>query len=173
MLEEATLNADLYAEVVKDPLTVALIVAVFSALVAVLLSQLANLGYVSWTHRRKRKSVLRILRNQLENHGVQLRELRDSLGKNRICSPLDPSPVLHFLSSTVVTLPKDQTLVTAFYEHLSNIGRIRSVLDIIAMSSAGFTSVQNTTKEELEKNLKQAIPDCLKGLDVCLEALPK
>ena len=52
----------MYAELVKDPM----IVAVFSALIGVALSQLGTHLYGSWTHSRKRDSILRVLRNQLQ-----------------------------------------------------------------------------------------------------------
>lgn len=162
--EEATL----YAELVNP-----LIVAVFSALIGVGLSQLGNHLYSSWTHTRKRDSILRVLLNQLRNHRQLLSELEDSLGKNRICSALDPSPVLHFINGNVVALPEDEKLVTALYKHLSNIEMIRRAIDIIGMRSAGFTSVHNEQKEALEQSLKKAIPICQEELNSCLKELPR
>lgn len=159
----------MYAELVKDPL----IVAVFSALIGVALSQLGTHLYGSWTHSRKRDSILRVLRNQLQNHKQQLSALEDNLGKNRICSALDPSPVLHFLNGDVVALPKDEKLATALYKHLGNIEMTRRAIDIIGMRSAGFTSVHKEEKEALEQSLKEAMPSCQAELDSCLKEFPQ
>lgn len=160
---------NVYAELVKDPL----IVAVFSALIGVALSQLGTHLYGSWTHSRKRASILQVLRHQLQNHKQQLTALEDSLGKNCIYSALDPSPVLHFLNGDVVALPRDDKLVASLYTHLGNIEMLRRAIDIIGMRSAGFTSVHNEQKEALEQSLKEAIPGILAEVDSCLKELPK
>ena len=159
----------MYAELVKDPL----IVAVFSALIGVLLSQLGSHLYASWAHSRKRDSILGVLLSQLRNHRQQLSELGDNLGKNQICSAPDPSPVLHFLNGDVVALPKDNKLVTALYKHLGNLEGIRSATDIIGMRSAGFTSVHEEQKEALEQSLKEAIPSYQEELSSCLKKLSR
>ena len=97
----------MYAELVKDPL----IVAVIAALIGVALSQFGSHLYGLWAHRTKRNSTFKVLRNQLQNHGKQLSELEGSLGKGLVCTSLDPSPALHFLNGDVVALPKDEKLV--------------------------------------------------------------
>ncbi len=161
------MEATLYAELMKDPL----IVAALSALIGVGLGMVATILYAAWTHRRKRRSTLRVLLNQLQNHKQQLSELGDNLGKNRICGTLDPSPVLHFLNGNVVTLPKDQKLVTALYNHLDNIEVIRSAMHIIGMRAAGWTNVQDGRQEALEQSLKESIPNVQAALDSCLDEL--
>lgn len=159
----------MYAQLVKDPL----IVAAFSALIGVALSLVATLLYASCTHRRKRRSILRVLLNQLQNHRQRLRELGDNLGKDLICGALDSSPVLHFLNGDVVALPKDQKLVTALYKHLGNIELIRSATYIIGMTSAGWTSVHREHQKGLEQSLKESIPRSQADLDLCLKELPQ
>ncbi len=145
-----------------------LIVAVFSALIGVSMSQLGNHLYGSWNYRRKRHSILRVLLNQLQNHRQHLSELADALGNNRILGALDPSALLHFLNGDVVALPRDDELATALYEHLANIETIRRALDIIGMRSAGFTSTHQEAREALEQSLKEAIPGMQAALDSCL-----
>ena len=162
-------GSNVYAELVKDPV----IVAVFSALIGVALSQLGTHLYGLWTHSRKRDSILRVLRNQLQNHKRQLSALEDNLGKNRICGALDPSPVLHFLNGDVVALPTDGELATALYKHLGSIEMIRRSIDVIGMRSAGFTSAQTEQKEALEQSLKEVMPSCQAELDSCLKRLPQ
>ena len=159
----------MYAEIVKDPL----IVAALSALIGVALSQLGSYLYGLWAHSKKRKSILRVLRDQLENHRQQLSELEDSLEKNLICGALDPSPVLQFLNGDVVALPKDKKLVTALYKHLGSIEMLRHAIGRIDMCSAGWATPQIDTKEALEQNLKKVIPSMQAVLDLCLKELPQ
>ena len=157
----------MYAELIKDPL----IVATLSALIGVGLGMVATILYAALTHSRKRRSILRVLRTQLQYHRRQLNELGNILGKGKICGALDPSPVLHFLNGDVVALPKDQKLVTALYKHLGNIEVIRRSIDIIGMHSAGWTSVHTERREALERSLREVVPECQAALDLCLEEL--
>lgn len=163
----------MYAELVKDPL----IVAALSAIIGVTMSLLVNHGYGSWKHWRKRKSILRVLRNQLDqHHRQQLTELESSLEMSAICEVLDPSPVLHFLNGDVITLPKDQKLVAALYNHLGNIEIIRGTVDIIGkMISAGWATTGHQTKQRksLQQRFKDAIPRFQKDLDSCVKELPQ
>ena len=159
----------MYAELVKDPL----IVAVIAALIGVALSQFGSHLYGLWAHRTKRNSTFKVLRNQLQNHGKQLSEIEGSLGKGLVCTSLDPSPALHFLNGDVVALPKDEKLVTALYDHLRNIEKIRRAIDIIGMRSAGWTSEHADQKEALEQSPKEGISNCQADLDSCLKELPQ
>jgi len=93
------------------------------------------------------------------------------LGKNQIYSALDPTPVLYFLNSDIVHLPRDEKLVAALYRHLDNIRMIKRAPGIIDMRSAGFTSVHQKNKEALEEGLKTAIAGCQADLDLCLKKL--
>ena len=159
----------MYAELVKDPL----IVAVFSALIGVALSQLGIHLYDSWKQRRKRASTLRVLRSQLHNHKDQLSALEDNLGENKICRALDPSPVLHFLNGDVVALPKDEKLAMALYKHRGNIEMIIRAIDMIDRRSTGVHPIQKEDKKVLEQSIKDTMPSLQAELALCLKELPQ
>ena len=147
-----------------------LIIAVFSALIGVVISQSVSNGYGAWTHNRKRGLMKGLLETQLQIHKLQLAGL-ENMVDNEINNALDSSPIHYFLNSDVVDHPKDGELVSARYEHLGNIEKFRCAMYRINMSDAGFTSVHREHREALEKGLKEAIPSLQADLDSCLKEI--
>ena len=158
-----------YSKLIKDPL----IVASISALIGVAFTLFSTHVYNSILKSRDRDAGLRILLTNLQSHKNQLDVLNDNLGKNRIYGELDSYPIVSFLNGSIVALSKDETLIINLNQHLQNIELIKHVISRIDLTSAGFTSVHQQIRIELENSLKSSLIGVMNELDLCVVELKK
>jgi len=150
-----------------------LVIPVYAALVAVLLTFLAQWIREFKKHSSARNAAFSILYRELGVHKEMFSGLQLQLSGNFVHPTIDAYSVKNFLDSSYPDLTKDAALISKLQGHLLNISTLNAAIGRIDMASVGFTTVHTDKKRSLEESLKKALKGMTEDVDACLALIPK
>ncbi len=145
-------------------------VAIFTVRITAIITILAEKYILSEKKKEDRNAQLRILKNYFLVSRKSLIEIQE-MSESQIHPYINSTVVLTLLRGEYLSPEKDEDLITYINNYISDVEQINRVFKRIDLLSGGFTAGQTANASGTMQNLKKAVPEFLKNLDICLNEI--
>ena len=159
---------DLIIAFLKEPL----VIPVYSALVAVVITLVAQWFWERRQHNQARKHALIILKAELERKKLILNSWSEGLGgeSGNIYGTIDLFVLKGFLNGSYVSVSEDTDLIFGLHEFFGSISVVTNVFKRIEGYRIGMID-QSEAEKALENEVKKFTPTMIKEVQTCLNEI--
>jgi hypothetical protein len=155
----------------KEPL----IIPIYSALVAVVITFIAQWIWNSHKAKRLRYHALLIVREALLDQKQRFADMKRRMEeeKSYIHSSVDAHVIKSYLIGMHVDVVIDKQLINALNAYLGSLNGLSAALSRIDFASGGYTNVQHEYMVRLEQGILENIPSYVAEIENCILELDK